>query len=349
MVIFGAGASYDSAPSYIPRSLYSKGSTVENSRPPLADELFENRPEFADAIARFPACQPVIPYLRNPAAGTSVEQALEQLQVQAEKYPPGLRQLTAIRYYLHFIIWECETRWERIHKGVTNYATLLDQIERRRRPLEHVCLVTFNYDRMLESAFRTVVGIKIGTLADYVDSMDYKIIKLHGSVNWGRPIDETPAKKELEQVFLEDEIPNAVIRLSPVLQISRDYRITYNCPMSKLEGNTVVYPALAIPLEKKLDFECPDYHLAVLRKCILETTKLLVIGWRATDAPFLKLLSENLPQQKLVMVVAGGQKQADEVLERMGNAGIKGKEFRRTESGFTDFILGHKADEFLRP
>jgi hypothetical protein len=115
--------------------------------------------------------------------------------------------------------------------------------------------------------------------------------------------------------------------------------------MSKLE-NAVLFPALAIPLEKKLNFECPDYHQTTLRKCIPETTKLLVIGWRATDAPFLELLSQNLPQQKLVMVVAGGQQDANEVLDRL--QGIKAKEFRRAKGGFTEFMLEGEAEDFLR-
>ena len=63
--------------------------------------------------------------------------------------------------------------------GVTNYKTLLDQLEHYRRPDETVCLVTFNYDTLLEDALPTV-GLKVLEIADYISSDRYKLIKLHG-------------------------------------------------------------------------------------------------------------------------------------------------------------------------
>ena len=67
MVIFGAGASYDSVSTYPPNVVgHPHGGDVANRfhRPPLANELFENRPLFADIIERFQACEPIIPRLR---------------------------------------------------------------------------------------------------------------------------------------------------------------------------------------------------------------------------------------------------------------------------------------------
>ena len=341
LVIFGAGASYDSAPSYHPKSLTA--SSYNDDRPPLANELFGNRPHFAEGMARFPKCQPVIPLLRHRDKDVSVEQVLEQLQTEAENYAEGYRQLAAIRYYLHFMIWECEHRWGRIHTGVTNYKTLLDRIHRRRL-LEQVCLVTFNYDRMLEEALPTV-GIKILNLSDYITSDDYKIIKLHGSVNWAR---ELYAPIPIENIGQKNvwEIAYELIERAADLDISDKYRMVYEYPIAKF-GSAVLFPAVAIPVETKRDFECPEEHLNTLREFIPKVTKLLLIGWRATDAPFLELLSGSLPPRFSAMVVAGGREQAEEVVERMRQAGIKG-EFLRAEGGLTDFILDGKVDEFLR-
>jgi hypothetical protein len=51
LVIFGAGASYDSIPTYPPGTHIPTGDTLNKfHRPPLANELFENRPVFAEAI-----------------------------------------------------------------------------------------------------------------------------------------------------------------------------------------------------------------------------------------------------------------------------------------------------------
>ncbi len=61
--------------------------------------------------------------------------------------------MAAIRFYLHFMIWECDRKWNdevvKAAGGITNYITMLDQLRRSRRD-EHVCLVTFNYDRMYD-------------------------------------------------------------------------------------------------------------------------------------------------------------------------------------------------------
>lgn len=349
MVVFGAGASYDSAPSYHPQSL--EAGLVNTNRPPLANDLFANRPLFAEVMARFPECQPVIPYLRHPDADIPVERVLEQLQAEAERYPEGQRQLTAIRYYLHCMIWQCEEQWEKIHKGVTNYKTLVDRIERQRKSSEPVCLVTFNYDRMLEAAL-PVIDLRIGSLGDYVNSKDYKVIKLHGSVNWGRVIEAPPIKKKLASLR-DDQIPAEVIRLSPDLWsakfITRDYKISHGFPMGRSDG-TPLFPALAIPVENKFDFECPDYHLAVLQECIPETTKLLVIGWRATDVPLLDLLGKNLQKDIRAMVISGDVSEAIKVIERLKTAGVRARDIIPTPSagGFTDFLLSGEVDKFLK-
>ena len=89
-------------------------------------------------------------------------------------YPQRYKQLAAIRYYLHFVLWEVGNYWRSTHRGVTNYNTLLDDLERwRLRASEKVCLVTFNYDKILESAL-PVLGIDIRDLAGYITNDNYK-------------------------------------------------------------------------------------------------------------------------------------------------------------------------------
>jgi hypothetical protein len=62
MVIFGAGASYDSCPTYPPGTPVQFHSAVglnEYDRPPLADHLFANRMAFAGLLLRYPECQKI--------------------------------------------------------------------------------------------------------------------------------------------------------------------------------------------------------------------------------------------------------------------------------------------------
>src|SRR6266852_5014379 len=119
MVIFGAGASYDSFGGVRPP-------TYENSfRPPLANQLFSLR--FGDDYNLFPQCHAVIGLLQRP--GVTVETVMEELQQQAANYPTGLKQLAAIRFYLQRMLGRCQREWTiQVTKGPTNYKTLLDQI-----------------------------------------------------------------------------------------------------------------------------------------------------------------------------------------------------------------------------
>jgi hypothetical protein len=339
MVVFGAGASYDSAPSHPPTEQYF---TWEEHRMPLADQLFDNRREFVRALSQFPRCFPIVRYLRNRGDGITVERVLQGLQEEAKEYPERYRQLAAVRYYLHVMLWECEDRWTQYGtQGVTNQITLLDQIERWRNPDEQVCLVTFNYDTMLETALRTV-GVEIKSMPDYVADHRYKFIKLHGSVNWGRRVEAT---YELLQQGLWPLI-ETLIDHADQLEITQHYTLVGQYPIHATEVS-VLFPALAIPVESKLDFECPEQHLEALHAAIAEVDKLLVIGWRAAETPFLDLLAQSLQLPVEALVVAGDSDAANDTADRMKAAGVTGL-YKQTDGGFTDLVVNRRADNFLR-
>ncbi len=336
MVVFGAGSSYDSFPSLpAPKKMIY--------RPPIAKELFEPRDYFIQIVSRFEACQPIIPFVRHPRTGASVEQVLEELQNEGEQRPERYRQLAAIRHYLQFIISHCDEQWSGgITKGVTNFKTLLDEIEQVRKPEERVCLVTFNYDTLLERNLPSI-GIRITSLDDYVSNQDYKLIKLHGSVNWGREV-ETPIDKFGQRD--EWSITHELIDRAAELNISRRYRLVDGLPVARLvKEGVVLFPAVALPVERKRDYECPDEHLDVLHRFIPEVTKLLVIGWRGTEYHFLQMLAEKLRKDLRVMVVSGDD--ASEVILRLQQAGVGGH-FSAFDRGFTQFILERNVIDFLR-
>ena len=109
LVIFGAGASYDSvphlpAPSNPADAIKHRVDYASRDRPPLANQLFEDRPEFVNAMEQFKDCMPLVPALRK--RGVAVEQELTKLQEQAETFPRVHGELAAIRYYLHLALWQ---------------------------------------------------------------------------------------------------------------------------------------------------------------------------------------------------------------------------------------------------
>jgi hypothetical protein len=103
LIVFGAGASYDSVPSR-PPSRYPRDEMP--MRMPLASELFLDEGLFQHALANFPRCKPIVPYLRDESTRLNIEATLEGLQSESDTDVERKHQLAAIRYYLHYVIWE---------------------------------------------------------------------------------------------------------------------------------------------------------------------------------------------------------------------------------------------------
>jgi hypothetical protein len=137
-----------------------------------------------------------------------------------------------------------------------------------------------------------------------------------------------------------------VITKARDLTITSRYRIVENHPIGKV-NRVPLFPALAIPVETKLGYECPEEHLECLRGQLPQVTKILIVGWRGTERHFLGLLQELLPREIPVCVVAGRKELAEEVFKRLREAGLRVKG-TPAEGGFTEFIQRRGAEEFLR-
>ena len=333
MVIFGAGASFDSYSS-IPAI---KGD--QPSRPPLAAELFSGRARFNNILRNYPACQVIIPYLRK--AGVAVEEELSLLQSQADKHPDRHKQLAAVRYYLQEIISDCELEWKNVTYGVSNYRTFIDQIVDWTAPEEQVCLVTFNYDLMLEDAMKTF-GISINGLPDYISDRKFKLIKLHGSTNWARPL---AGRWDGIAQLSGFDVVNAVIGRADRLEFTGTFVITNQHPAQK-DGTRPLLPAIAVPVQSKSEFECPYDHLDVLKKCIPRVDKLMAIGWRGAEDRFKELLAKGISDTVPIQIVAEKLDAAVETLTQLGNSGVKTRDSLYGH-GFTEFVAGREARDFL--
>ena len=342
MVVFGAGASYDSYPSLRPLAGFFPAEVkFDDLRPPLADQLFSDREAFAKTAQTFQDCIPIIPFVRHFSRDSSVEKVLEGLRSEAIEKPRRYAQLAAVRHYLQFIIFECEHAWRGVHKGVTNYVTLLDEIENWRKQNEPVCLVTFNYDTMLEQAL-PAVGVKIAEMEDYV-TQHYKLIKLHGSVSWGRQV-VSPVNMK---VMNEWAVANELITNAKDLRMTDEYRMVTSRPIGKSDELPLI-PALAIPVVNKQEYECPKLHLEVLNSCLPQITKLLVVGWRANETHFLQRLANGLKHDLQVMMVSGSPAAAEETISNLAVARMRViGGYQKAEAGFSDFIVGRAVLGFL--
>lgn len=116
-----------------------------------------------------------------------------------------------------------------------------------------------------------------------------------------------------------------------------------------------MFPAIAIPVEKKRGFECPHHLLDELISLLPQVTKILVIGWRATEAHFLYLLRDGLRPGCQLYIVGGrrgpkGEEPGEEIRARIHSALlINPPNFSAIDpGGFSDFTLSRRAEEFLR-
>lgn len=339
LVIFGAGASYDSVTHRPPPAanfLAATNSTRvqhlgshEEFRPPLASQLFDDRPLFVRVMQNYAACKPLVNLLRGDVR---VEQQLAKFEEEAKTFPVRRRQLAAIKYYLHEVMWSCQNEWQNEHKGITNYLTFLDAIDRwRYENEERVCIVTFNYDTMVEASMLELWGWNFADLNAYTSQPNYKLIKLHGSVDWGLELRGVRGYGSTAEI-----IDGAIVGL----EVSDLWeKVTHNM---KNQNGRVDFPALAIPVEKKSEFACPPDHLSALADAIPHVTTIITIGWRATEQHFLRMLKAPLTglQGNVDLMVVSGD--LGGVTETNTNLGLvnppSGRRYVTVDSGFSGLI-----------
>jgi hypothetical protein len=147
--------------------------------------VFSDKGLFRETPAKFPDCSQIVARVLPHGPDLPIEQQLQSLQDEAGENPNRHRQLAAVRYYLHTMIAACQRRWLEKANGITNHVALLDELHREER--DGICLVTFNYDTLIEHALESV-DVSIRELPSYVANNSYKLIKLHRSVDWAHPI-----------------------------------------------------------------------------------------------------------------------------------------------------------------
>ncbi|SRR6266568_1095565 len=351
MVIFGAGASYDSSATLL------TSNSLGSSRPPLARGLFDSQ-RFGGYIDKFPRCRPLISYLQGP--DVNVEQELEKWQNKAKDKPERVSQLWAIRYYLQDMLSACTFDWLKEIHGVTNYTSLLHEIEDERKD-EKVCLVTFNYDYLLEEALSTL-KVRLASIRDYVAG-DYLVVKLHGSINWARKVAnfQGDTSKNQEQIVSEvidlgrrlvfngepqmiSEITDTTPRIKRVPE--QPY---FSIPLIDRRDNPPLFPVLSIPVEHKSQFECPSEHIRVLEETLPQVTKVMVIGWKAGDELFLDMMIKKMREAKEIMVVSSSQSSATKIATRIQNVGVRASEYLSANAnGFSEAITLGKTQGFLK-
>lgn len=203
----------------------------------------------------------------------------------------------------------------------------MDEIERWRvEKKERVCFVTFNYDTMLEEAMRHVLRLGVRDMSSYIKWENYSLFKLHGSVDWGRVIEGINAGGRGGPMAFYEHIVNTVRPDNS--SVSQNYeRCTLDMSPNPNTGATL-FPAISIPVENKDEFSCPSGHIEVLKEMLPKVTKLITIGWRATEDKFLEMLQDSrsviidgIRNPVNLLIVSGTQQGAELTAKNLGRFG----------------------------
>jgi hypothetical protein len=350
MIIFGAGASYDSAPSFripTPRSEFiGRGTTVLHAgpwRPPLANDLFRDQDgAFGSIVDKYPKLAQILPYLREYGSDRSVEQILESLQEEGKQSSERIRALMAVRFYLCELFSDITDKWTARTNGVTNYAAIVAEALRLNRSGQPIALVTFNYDALLE---RALYSLDFGMRSpdEYLDShLILKVFRLHGFVNWARLVGSARGARMTPQQLID--------RAETIGLSDRFVQATATVPAQMHNFEAPIVPAIAIPVQRKSieQFECPRSHLAALEEMLPHVTKILIVGWQGKEAHFISMLRNRLPKLARIMCVGANADDARATLKFFSEEiGLHVANSIPAQGGFTDFVVARQWESFL--
>lgn len=345
VLIFGAGASYDSLPPDVLDDVTI--GDLQEYRPPLATDLFSARESFGAVLDKYPECAALVSQLRRRIRdGAAVEEELERVLERAEQHPLLHRGLTALRFYLQETLWTCGTRWRQVSHGITNYSDFFLRLDEwRHRHDEHVCIVNFNYDLLADDALISTVGVDLSSIEMFVADERYKYLKLHGSSNWGRRV-KAPGGTHYSKA---DHARRVLIQHAPDLEITEDFvlRDPDQPPSDSSPYPSILLPAIAIPVTSKYAFECPGIQLKALDRAVRETIKILIIGWRGSERHFLERLSQLPGMAPRVQIVGASEEGTDETARNLSSVGLDESRMERVTLGFSQYLFSDALETFL--
>ena len=332
MVVFGAGASNDSAN-------FKVGLAVEQWRPPMGPALFQDHVFYSPLLDRYEPMRKLAHRFREgPHDSPGLEAELEKMQ--ESKRVMTREQLVALRYYLQKVLSQVPQYWSNNLHGNTNYVGLVEMIDEtwtESRPNDPVVFVTFNYDVLLDGALGQI-KVKVGGAGDfdsYVKHPQYKLIKPHGSVNWFHHV---PVPIKNAHPYYLQILPGLA---DGTLSASEDFYFKNELEdFEDIEG----IPALSIPVAKKSKFEMPPKHLEVLKQAIPEVTHLLIIGWRGNEQYFVDMLNALDRTRLRNLVVTRSVASANEVATALNLHNIPP---HVVGGGFTGLLRGPEIRRFL--
>lgn len=342
LVIFGAGASFDSIHSYY------DGLSDNNKlwKPPLAKEIFSNRNTFLDILKKYGGA---LSLKSEIMVHSDIEEYFQELWDFANENQDDLTlsKIINTQYFFQKLFLEISNNYSKI--GDSNYDVISNfAYKYSKQKNKDVIFVSFNYDLLLENALERTLNIKFESIDDYLKH-GIKFIKPHGSCNWfknfknvigrGSVFEKTGRNNdEFINNMYENNLSNEVIKKG----LEDEFVLRHEFNTKDKFG----LPQLLIPLKNKDDFILPPNHFEYLSKFLKEVTEILIIGWKGTEEKFKNLLNVSLGDKNVEITVInnGDSTIAKEMAEALPNSKIISypykltTDFKGNTDTFTNFI-----------
>lgn len=333
--------------------------------PPLADDLFGVRPgvlhtavrdsmneNFQRVLERYPRAEGFASILRPRLEHEPLEALLREFRDTNE--PHYLRGYQQVPLYLQELLGSV-SQW--FTTAPDNLNVLVGKVITA--DFEKVAFITLNYDLLLERALVTAGDssskkrVEQGLDWYTKGSSNWMVAKLHGSVDWGRPV-----LNQLPNEYSGSDLDRSLELLDD--HFVRDLGLGgidlvpgYS---SRWINDVFYYPALAVPVDDKYQPVCPADHLGALRDFLYDCPNFLFVGSIVRDSDLLDVL-ETANDCKALGIV--GKQQADVNMEQGDvNMALRSLQAIRvfefgarpqlSTDGFSAFVSSGKLDDFIK-
>ena len=208
--------------------------------------------------------------------------------------------------------------------------------------------VTLNYDTLLEQAIVrkfTTTGV-IDSFDDYcIDGRRWQLVKPHGSVNWAYATNKGRGDVDrYDAAFYEQYV---AVMSEPDLERGD---LAFLPPWEFELGDQLMYPALALPSDRKYGFVCPDPHARALTDFVRTGPAVLVIGTKGLDSDLMDLLRDARSDEGIEgpLIVVDPSTEVEDIAERFGDVlGVRMWSRRVIHTGFRPFVEGGIGERLL--
>lgn len=343
-VLIGAGASYD---------CYDRDTGTfgidDHWRPPLVNELFDPRATFAGVLRHYPKAEALSGEIRLRLRDSKDNQwlPLEQLLKEAANasHLAVRRRYWEVPYYLQELIGEVGARFFQFGRPL--YHQLLVDIAEALAVGHYtsVLFLTVNYDLLLDREIELLFDHRFRQMGHYISHNQWKLVKLHGSVNWGfrfAPGIVNDREECLAALSAMVEEPTPQKDGIFILENHQTY----------CHGGYFIHPAIAVPIAGKSGFLCLDDIANAARENIARSTDFLILGCRMADEDVLDLFGAVAQVNRIKIVDAGLESSLD-ILHRMADhcrafRPLNNRGECLSKSGFSDFVTSGELRAFLK-